>query len=880
MRLRIWLFILFILPSTVYSQTIIKGRVTQDLTKEPVTDAIVSLYDTDNNLMQSYATTNEKGNYEIRSKNNRDSLTIVVSGFNLKKISQTIANRSQVLNFVVSEELIEIKEVVVKSEKIRQTGDTLHYLVSSFKDLNDRTIGDVLKKLPGIQVSDDGTIFYQDQPISKFYIEDLDLLQGRYGIANNNIRADDIATVQVMENHQPIKALQGIEIPTEAAINLKLKESAKGIFAGNAMLGVGVPGFLRDNELIGMYFSPESQDVFVYKGNNAGEDVTKELTAHYNANQRIGEYRPLQVQTPAAPAIKEERYRFNDSHIGSINDLHKLGKELTLVTNLNYLYDRQEKESAAFTEYYLPDQSVVIIDEQMNSRQSRHKANADFLLTSNRETFYLNNSLRFEGEWSRENGQVLQPPSDIGQRLRNEAYAINNTFDMVKTVGSNRRYKIMSYTHYKSLPQTLVVQPLLYNNLFGLEEQTGGEMMQNLDLKNLNTRNKVSFGISGFSVNMEFNADLHHMQTALAGKVSPEVAITSDSLRNNLRWNRFEWKASVFHSWYLSSRITLAAGLPLRYELVHSNDRIGKKSSNNGRLYFEPFVHLDWKLSHAWSAMLIYNYTKRAGGLQDAYTGYIMTSYRNMTKNRGDAFVNDTHNGSLCLTYKHPFSTLFGSISAGYLRMGSDQLGSYQFKDGVLRVKSVIAQKNHNDLFNASMNIGRSIDALRTNASLALGYSYTQNRVLNEGVPSDFRSDAFYLAPKFTTSFGGIALLYYQMRYRWSKNKIEALHQELPVMRTLSQKAKISVYPAKNLSLSFGVEHFYNSIIISGDRSMWFSDAGVKYTWKRIDFMLDYTNLLNTKRYITDSYHETFRSHTSYQLRPAEVMLRVRFSFK
>lgn len=98
-------------------------------------------------------------------------------------------------------------------------------------DETDRSIGDVLKKLPGVQVLSSGQILYQNKAISKFYVEGLDLLKGKYGIATQNIEAKNVASVQVLENHQPIKALKDMEIPEEAAINLKLKQSALGAFS-------------------------------------------------------------------------------------------------------------------------------------------------------------------------------------------------------------------------------------------------------------------------------------------------------------------------------------------------------------------------------------------------------------------------------------------------------------------------------------------------------------------------------------------------------------------------------------------------------------------------------------------------------------------------
>ena len=70
-----------------------------------------------------------------------------------------------------------------------------------------------------------GQILYQNKEISKFYIEGLDLLQGKYGLATQNVDAEKVASVQIMENHQPLKALKGMEVPDNAAINLKLKQS-------------------------------------------------------------------------------------------------------------------------------------------------------------------------------------------------------------------------------------------------------------------------------------------------------------------------------------------------------------------------------------------------------------------------------------------------------------------------------------------------------------------------------------------------------------------------------------------------------------------------------------------------------------------------------
>ena len=122
---------------------------------------------------------------------------------------------------------IEIKEVVVKAPRVRLQGDTIKYDVQLYSKEGDRAIGDVLKRLPGIKTSEDGKISYNGVPINRFYIENSNLLGTQYGIATNNIPQKDVASVEVMQNHQPIKVLEGLVFSDQAAINLRLKSGAR-----------------------------------------------------------------------------------------------------------------------------------------------------------------------------------------------------------------------------------------------------------------------------------------------------------------------------------------------------------------------------------------------------------------------------------------------------------------------------------------------------------------------------------------------------------------------------------------------------------------------------------------------------------------------------
>ena len=165
---------------------------------EPVDQGIVAMLQPSDSSIIAYATTDVQGRYTIRASTRLSEVLVRVRGFNIKEQVRRIKTASQTLDFNVDWESIALREVEVKARKLWGSRDTLNYLVSAYTRDHDRTIGDVLKQLPGITVEDNDVIKYQGTAINHFYIENLDMLQGRYNLATEGIRAEDVATVQVL----------------------------------------------------------------------------------------------------------------------------------------------------------------------------------------------------------------------------------------------------------------------------------------------------------------------------------------------------------------------------------------------------------------------------------------------------------------------------------------------------------------------------------------------------------------------------------------------------------------------------------------------------------------------------------------------------------
>lgn len=115
----------------------------------------------------------------------------------------------------------------MKVAPITRKKDTLDYYVESFRQKEDYSIEDVLKRMPGIEVTTSGQILYQEYDINKLNIEGLDLMGDQYNQATQNMPAEAVSTIQVMENNQPIRALEGKIHSNHATLNIRLKKTIK-----------------------------------------------------------------------------------------------------------------------------------------------------------------------------------------------------------------------------------------------------------------------------------------------------------------------------------------------------------------------------------------------------------------------------------------------------------------------------------------------------------------------------------------------------------------------------------------------------------------------------------------------------------------------------
>lgn len=876
------IFFFLLLSYPMRGQAIIKGTIWDSSSKLPVEDVNVMLQTIDGKGILKYLITVQDGEYEFVYTGPRDSLMVCVTGFNIKAQSKPISARSQIVDFFVVNEAIKIQEVRIKAPEITRRSDTLVYNVASFLDDSDRSISDVIKKMPGIEVKSSGEISYQGKAINKFYIEGLDMLQGRYGIAANNIQAKDIASVQIYENHQPVRALKDVQESDKAALNLKLKDSAKGAFNAVLQAGLGYEPLMWNGEIVPMYFTGKFQTISTYKTNNTGEDVSGELKGHYGSYNN--EVSMLAVLSPTPPPFDKRRYLDNNIHTISINAITKLASETTLTANLSYLHDEQSAEGSSMTTYFLPDLPSLSITEITGSSLIRDYTNASFQIESNKNKSFLKEKIYFSGQWDKDRSNVFNTEQDILQDLSNRSIYFNNDFNFIKVFGSNR-INFSSNTSYTEKPAELIVTPLLYPEIF--ENENNSEysgMFQKVATRRFNSQNSAftgkSFGKLSVMLSVDANIDIDNTETSL-GAILPDMGrtLSPDSMRNDMRYQRLDFKLGPIVS-YNGGWLRLSLSLPANFMILDISDRLSYDNNYSfDKLLWTPSMSFTATLNHNFKLSGNSSYYTGYGGATDSYSGFIMTNYRSIGSRKGEPRESRIQNYNLSLNYGNALKLLFGSLDASHWRTSSNLMYGTVFSGNLSWIESYpISNISYGYLF--SGRISKRFDEIATTFNLSGQYILSYAEILRQSEIMNTRSDIYNAELNTITRFGRAARFDYGFSWMRSLTSIRneaAIYEPIDIVK---QEAAVTFFITRQLSLRVSGEHYYNSAISKGERNMFFADASLNYTAKRVEYMLEARNLIGTKKYNSASYGDMMSYVYSYGLRPRSIMLKIRFSLK
>lgn len=841
--------------TTIFAQINVRGTVVDRETDEPVVGASVIVKGADGKI-KKFASSKADGSFAVTMPS--------VSGCRLEVAMMSFARQSMPLDNVEFPITVRmepgttlLKEVTVKADRIREQGDTISYRVGSFAQAQDRSIGDVLKRMPGIDVAKSGKIQYQGEDINKFYIEGADLLGGKYGIATNGISHEDVGAVEVMENHQPMQVLSGIAYSNKAAINLKLKNKAKATWSFHGDAGGGYSwepaGAIWDGELFAMAVMPGFQNITTLRTNNTGENLSSSGTDFFAENRQTGLSRQVSIGLPGVPSLSDKRTLFNRSFLVSTNNLWKFGRG-EFKANIDYSFNRVEAAAENITTYFLNEVNRLISENRSGTEHS-HSLSGKFIYELNQKTAFINNTLQTNIDWDDLNlATTGSLPNRQSAKLPD--YYVSNKFKLIKRFKGNHLVTFHSVNEWESLPQTI--------NL----DMNGQHFRQHISDHAFYTHESAAYAFSIKGVTLSLEGGIKGYIRSMDSQL-PDLPEELPGLTENVVNTNYITVYATARLEYWVRRVNLSLNLPVSY--AHYN--FDKAIANHDELYFSPSLNFNWKPNNRFSGSLRGGLGRSPMNLNLIHPGLIMTNYRTLKAGVDNFYNSSSQNVSANFSYKHTRRGLFanGMVMHSWTHlpytMAQQLYGDYV-------VYSYADAANDSKMLMAMGNIGKTLDFMRGSCNVNGSFNRNESHLLSQRQSVNSVSTGWSIGGKINGNLCRWFSFDYRIDYSDSRLTMNGMSESW--LSTMENELSLTFIPHRKWQWTVSGEHYRNELTEHNYKDIVMLDTRLTYQLnKRIEFSAALTNILNKRSYNYTTYSQLSSFESRRHLRGRQLLFSI-----
>ena len=639
----------------VSAQTEIRGVVfTGD--KQQIPRANVILMDSQDNI-NTFVFSNKDGSF-LLSTDQFGSFKLQVSamGYITKEIPLSIIKRGENFDFknihLEKQNVKEIKEVVItRANPIKVKKDTIEFTAKNFANGTEQNVEELLKKIPGIKIQSDGKIKFGDKEVERVMVENDDLFERGYQTLTQNMPSKPVEKIQILKNYSKNKLLKNIEDSERIALNLTLKEDAKGKWFGNVLLAsTSYAENMRQGKLNLMNFTKRKKIYLLANANNLGLNEMKGVEYLINpSSDNDAENVGTSINTLSTVNLHQKNFQFDDKRTNFNNDK---------LVSFNYIYNFK-------TTWKLKFITIFNETENRNYINSLYKFNFDGLDFVNVEskTWKQNNrniigKLEISKDFkNNSNIQFYNKVSSLNEN-NNNIFLFNQQLN--NQIGENRLFaneNRLTYTKKIDSSKAIVaVARYIFQNRpydFTDENDVFAKILNNPNAQKINQTidSKMNFAGAKISYLKKYSEE-HNLELQLGNEFRKDI-LNSDlqifTLNNDVV--NFERTDFINQTDYLQNNIFAQAkynkkskkwnyGFAILNQVIYSD--LNQQKQNG--FYISPSANIGYQNRK------IGNFNLNAGrkfstiSINDVYTHYIYQGNRNFRTNNTDFTVLPSYN--------------------------------------------------------------------------------------------------------------------------------------------------------------------------------------------------------------------------------------------
>lgn len=806
-----------------------------------------------NGKMLSFAIADNSGRAVI-SANPTDTIEFSSLGHSSLRKAASSFSSSEDNTVKLEESAFELREITVKAPPIRVKKDTLVYDAKAFMAKGDTHLEDLLKKLPGIKVADNGAVSYQGKPINRFYIEGNDLLGSSYNQATRNMPVDAISAVEVLENHQPAKILEERQFSDKAALNIRLDKSHRSRPFGEASIGAGASPFIWNNSIFLTQILEKHQFLITTKMNNSGEDISNDTREHIDVGD-LEAYEP-ELKSVAGSYLSSEtlpynRYMKNNSYSAGINYLTTVGKDGSLRANIVFYQD--DASTNKYSENFYAGINDVTITDNRYRKENTLTVIPTLKYELNSKKVFLSDEMRYSFNRTSGRSDIRTSTLDISEKSVSRPSFFQNYLRADFNAG-NMLWEVKSFFRFFRRNESLesASDSIAFYN-----------MAESLSSQSVTVKNVFSTSLPLFGNNFRIAGNVNYRNYLYDFNGSSRYEKFQLRLRPayTLRWTR---------GGYISVEIPLE-WMRLSLSSLHTDNRmrdvililpafsIGQNIGNHLKLTISGSISADNLLDTFYSPFLI------------------RTGYRTQLKPDNNLFLTRNCRASARLSYRNLLYLFFANASVTYTRGKDEAYSNFEYTDSMTYITKVGAD-NTRDRLMANISADKSFPEAGVSVKANINYSMNSYLVSQSGILTrnksniiglDLNVDFNYL--KWMRLSAGVTGNIF-----WERNKV----YDNSSRRSLKTKAAFFLFPISRIEFKASYDNYLNEISDSRFKNFGMLDISLKYKiGKKWETALSVTNLLDVREYSVTTDNALSIFHTSLPLRGREFLASLRFRF-
>ena len=253
----------------------VSGVILGGAEKEPLPNAAIQLFSMPDTVFKAGGASDVEGAFSVTAEAGSYLMRISYVGFLTQEsiVKITAKKTNNLGNIELKPDVVALKEAIVTAEvpPVTMTEDTMIYNSAAFRVPAGSMLEELIKKYPGVEISDDGTIKVNGKTVNRILMKGKDFFGTDKNMALKNIPADVVDRVKFYDKDSDFKRLTGIDDgEEETVLDLQMKKGADKGWFGNTDVAYGSHDRYSAKNTTSN-FTDNSQMSLILSANNIGD---------------------------------------------------------------------------------------------------------------------------------------------------------------------------------------------------------------------------------------------------------------------------------------------------------------------------------------------------------------------------------------------------------------------------------------------------------------------------------------------------------------------------------------------------------------------------------------------------------------------------------